>query len=274
MGSGVRVVPVLAMSLLGVFACSDDTTITSPGTGALPPAPVAMAGPPRVLLYTKETEWYHPSTVVATQVMTDRGRARGWTVTVSKDSTVFTPDTLATFDVVVFLNSSGFTMDASQRDAFASYIAEGHGWVGAHAASHTDYDWGFMHDLVGANFCCHPPVVQANVTLQDSSDPIVSHLPPTWSRADEWYTYDHPPEQNKRVHVLLAMDENSVRPDYPGPDLPAVLRVGFHATTWKQQFGATRSFYTGMGHTPETWQDEMFVQMMLKAVEWAGGHGT
>jgi type 1 glutamine amidotransferase len=232
-----------------------------------------MPAPPRVLLYTKETEWFHPSTPVALQVMTDRGRARGWTVTASKDSAVFTPDALAKIDVVVFLNSSGITMEQPERDALASWIAQGHGWVGAHAASHTDYDWLFMRDLVGGNFCCHPPVVQANVLVQDATDPIVSHIPKTWPHEDEWYTYDHHPEDNPKVKVLLTIDEQSVRPDYPGPDFPAVLRMGFHAAAWKQNFGATRSFYTGLGHTPETWHDETFVSMMLKAVEWAAGQG-
>jgi type 1 glutamine amidotransferase len=264
---------LVATASLGVFACSDDTAVNDPAAAVMDPVPVAAA-PPRVLLYTKETEWFHPSTATATQVMTDRGTARGWTITTTKDSTVFTADSLAKFDVVVFLNSSGMTMDQVQRDAFAAYIAEGHGWVGAHAASHTDYDWSFMHEVVGANFCCHPPVVQANVILQDAADPIVSHLPPTWAHADEWYTYDTRPEANPRVKVLLTMDEQSVRPDYPGPGLPAVLSVGYHAVTWKQQLGATRSFYTGLGHTPETWQDENFIQMMLKAVEWAGGAST
>ena len=273
MVSRVRIVPFVAAAMLGVFACTDDTTVTPPSTPAIDPVPAATPAPPRVLLYTKETEWYHPSTPVALQVMTDRGKARGWTITASKDSAIFTVDSLTKFDVVVFLNSSGMTMSQPERDAFAGYIAEGHGWVGAHAASHTDYDWSFMHEVVGANFCCHPPVVQANVLVQDTSDPLVSHLPAVWAHADEWYTYDSRPENNPRVKVLLALDEKSVRPDYPGPDQPQVLSVGFHATTWKQQLGATRSFYTGLGHTPETWHDENFIIMMLKAVEWAGGKG-
>ena len=242
------------------------------GEGGAADAPAAV-NPPRVLLYTKETEWFHPSTTTATEVMTARGKARGWTVTATKDSAVFTPASLEAFDVIVFLNSSGFTMNGVQRDAFASYIAKGHGWVGAHAASHTDYDWLFMRDLVGANFCCHPPIMPANLLVQDQTDPIVAHLPAIWNRTDEWYTYDRRPEEVPGLKVLLTMDEQSARPDYPGPDISPVMRVGYHATTWKQQFGATRSFYTGMGHTPETWREEPFVTMMVKAIEWAGAKG-
>jgi type 1 glutamine amidotransferase len=261
-----------ALLVAPIWGClASDTEVAPTVASTAPPAAPTVAAPPRVLIYNKETEWIHLSTPVAEQVITDRGRARGWTVTASKDSAVFTPDNLKSYDVIAFLNSSGMTMDQTQRDAFASWIASGHGWVGAHAASHTDYDWSFMRDVVGTSFCCHPPVTPANVNVQDAADPIVSHLPSTWNRADEWYTYDKRPEDNPRIHVLLTMDESSVRPDYPGPDLPAVLRVGYHATTWKQQFGATRVFYTGMGHTVESWQDENYILMILKAIEWAAG---
>ena len=257
-----------ALSLLGLglLACSDDTTL--PPTNVLPEAGMPAAAP-RVLLYSKETEWFHASTPVAAQVITDRGRARGWTVTATKESAIFTPEGLRGFDVVVFLISSGRTLDEAQRGAFASWIAAGHGWAGAHAASHTDYDWIFMRDLVGASFLGHPPIMQANVLLDAPDDPIVAHLPKAWARADEWYTFDRRPERDPNVKVLLSLDETSARPDYPGPNLPAALRVGAHPITWKQQFGATRSFYTGMGHTEESWHDEAFVTMMINGIEWA-----
>jgi uncharacterized protein len=254
--------------VMAASACSSHDTrvlVADAGLAAIG----ARARPPRVVLYTKETEWFHPSTPVATEVLLERGRARGWDVTATKESAFFLEEAFEQTDVVVFLNSSGMTMNQKERDAFATYIAKGHGWVGAHAASHTDYDWTFMHALVGATFCCHPPVMQANVVVQDVKDPLVAHLPAAWAVTDEWYTYDRRPEDNPRIKVLLTLDETSARPDYPGPNESPVLRVGYHATTWTQQFGATRVFYTGLGHMEETWRDELFITMMTKAVEWA-----
>lgn len=259
-----------ALGLLGLLACSDDTALSPPRAAGEAGAPgTTAAAPARVLLYSKETEWFHTSTPVAAQVMVERGRARGWTVTATKESAIFTPEGLRGFDVVVFLISSGKTLDESQRGAFASWVAAGHGWAGAHAASHTDYDWVFMRDLVGASFLGHPPIMEANALLDAPDDPIVAHLPKVWTRTDEWYTFDRRPELDPNVRVLLSLDETSARPDYPGPNLPAALRVGAHPITWKQNFGATRSFYTGMGHTVESWQDEAFVTMMVNGIEWA-----
>jgi type 1 glutamine amidotransferase len=258
----------LPVSLAAPGCSSPPTDLGARDAGAASAAPPSHA--PRVLLYTKETEWFHPSTPVATEVMLARGAARGWEVTATKESTGFTDEALAGVDVLVFLNSSGITMDGKQRDAFAAWVASGHGWVGVHAASHTDYDWTFMHALVGATFCCHPPIMPAYLDVQDRSDPIVAHLPARWAHTDEWYTYDRRPEDDPRIKVLLTLDEKSAHPDYPGPDLSPVLRVGYHATTWKHELGATRSFYTGLGHTVESWADDRFVTMIVKAVEWAG----
>src|SRR3954451_10236628 len=101
-----RLAGLVALLLFGPMACTDDTTITpsSAAAAAAAPAPDASA-PPRVLIYTKQTEWIHPSTETGTKVMNERGKARGWVITTSKDSTVFTAESLAKFDVVFFLNT-------------------------------------------------------------------------------------------------------------------------------------------------------------------------
>ncbi len=260
----------VATLVLTLSACeSADTQIPVKDAGSSSTPIVTRTTPIRVLLYTKETEWMHPSTPVAAKVMLERGRLRGWDVRESKESSELLKEDIGKTDVIFFLNSSGMTMNQAERDAFASYIAQGHGWVGAHAASHTDYDWPFMADLIGAIFCCHPPMAPGNLVVQDPSDPIVAHLPKTWAHTDEWYTYSRRPESNPKVKVLLTVDEHSIRPDYPGPGEYPGLAVGYHATTWTNRFGATRVFYTGLGHAPETWQDELFLTMLIKAVEWA-----
>jgi type 1 glutamine amidotransferase len=109
----------------------------------------------------------------------------------------------------------------------------------------------------------------ANLIVEDPSDPIVTHLPRVWARTDEWYTFDRRPEDNPRLKVLLRLDEASAHPSYPGPDLPAAIAVGHHPLTWRQELGATRSFYTALGHTDESWSEEGFVAMVVKAIEWA-----
>lgn len=228
------------------------------------------AGPTRglrVLLFEKETEWFHPSNPVADEVMREVGASRGWTVTSTKDAGVFTPQGLAPFDVVVFLLTSGPCLDPAQRDALRAFIASGRGYAGVHSASHTDYDSPYYVGLVGASFKGHPLLFDMDVRVVDPSDPIVRDLPALWHRNDEWYTFWERPELTPGVHVLLSLEEDS-NAGYPGAD--AWLRVGQHPLAWRQEYGGGRSFYTALGHTVESWSEPAFVRHFALGVEWAG----
>ena len=59
MGRGRQCIITAALGLLGLFACNDDTSLPA-STAAEAGAPVVAPAPPRVLLYSKETEWYTP----------------------------------------------------------------------------------------------------------------------------------------------------------------------------------------------------------------------
>ena len=48
-----------------------------------------------------------------------------------------------------------------QEADFERYIQAGGGFVGVHAATDTEYDWGWYGRLVGAYFLSHPKNQQA-----------------------------------------------------------------------------------------------------------------
>ena len=41
-----------------------------------------------------------------------------------------------------------------------------------------------------------------------------------------------------------------------------------HPIAWYHEFGGGRAFYTGMGHTEESYDDSNFKQHLLGAIEW------
>ena len=85
------------------------------------------------------------------------GAANGFTVVATEDPAQFTDANLATFDVVVFLSTTGEVLNDAQQAAFERYIQGGGGYAGIHAASDTEYTWPWYGELVGGYFRNHPP---------------------------------------------------------------------------------------------------------------------
>lgn len=236
-------------------------------------SPNEDAGPRalRVLFFQEEgadVGWFHTSNPVADRVMTAIGVERGWETTTAKTSTgYFTPEVLNTFDVVVYLISSGTVLEQSERDALVAFMALGKGYVGVHSASFTDPDWQWYIDLVGTRFATESDgLYSAGVLVENRGIRLGGHLSSPWTRTDQWYVFLTPPEDNRNLQILLSLDEDSLAPTYPDG-----IRVGYHPIAWRQFYGGGRSFYTAMGHTNESYEEPAFVTLIADGIEWAGG---
>jgi len=152
---------------------------------------------------------------------------------------------------VVFLSTIGDVLDANQQTAFESYIRGGGGYLGVHAAADTEYDWPFYGTLVGAWFDSHPAIQSVTSITEDRAHPGTAHLPPTWTRTDELYNYRTNPRST--AHVLATLDEST----YSGGNM------GDHPITWCKTVDSGRSFYTGWGHTQESYADNNFRAQLL-----------
>jgi len=49
------------------------------------------------------------------------------------------------------------------------------------------------------------------------------------------------------------------------------LQPSNYPSTWAQQYGKGRSFYTSMGHRLEVWNDPVFQQILVGGLKWAVG---
>jgi cytochrome c len=163
---------------------------------------------------------------------------------------------------VIFLSTTGNVLNTGQQNAFENYIQDGGGFVGIHAAADTEYDWGFYGNLVGAYFKSHPAIQQATVKVADRTHPATRHLPERWVRTDEWYDYRTNPRGD--VHVLATLDETT----YTGENMNTNAD---HPIAWCQPFEGGRSFYTGGGHTQESYGEPAFQQHLLGGIRWAAG---
>ncbi|MBP2325019.1 PKD repeat protein/glucose/arabinose dehydrogenase [Kibdelosporangium banguiense] len=214
----------------------------------------------RALVFSKTAGFRHdaiPDGIAAIQKL---GQEHNFTVDSTEDATAFTDANLARYQVVIFLSTTGDVLDDTQQASFERYVRAGGGYAGVHAASDTEYGWAWYGSLVGAYFKQHPAPQQATVKVEDPAHPSTQGLPTLWSRTDEWYDYQTNPRS--KVHVLAELDEKSYTGGTMGSD---------HPITWCQDYDGGRSWYTGLGHTKESYTEPNFLHQLLGGIQTAAG---
>jgi cytochrome c len=174
----------------------------------------------------------------------------------------FNEENLKRYSAVVFLNTTGDVFNPAQQADFERYIQAGGGFVGIHSATDTEYDWPWFGKLVGGFFDGHPNnpnVRDGQVTVLDKNHPATKDLPDTWTKKDEFYDFK---EFNPDVKVLITVDEKSYGWDKHGD---------FHPITWYHEFDGGRSFYTGFGHTDESFSEPETLEIIKGGILWAIG---
>ncbi len=215
-----------------------------------------------VLVFSKTAGFRHSSIPVGQAAIKELGADNGFRVTVSEDAATFNDADLRRYEAVVFLSTTGDVLDPVQQASFERYINRGGGYVGVHAASDTEYDWPWYGALVGAYFNGHPAQQDAVVEIEDSRNPSTRGLPWRWERFDEWYNFRSYTDGS--VHVLARLDETTYD---PGP----TAMGADHPIAWCQEFDGGRSWYTGMGHTEESYADPLFLSHLLGGIEQVAG---
>ncbi|WP_112238196.1 ThuA domain-containing protein [Kribbella monticola] len=213
------------------------------------------------LVFSKTAGFRHDSIPAGIQAIKDLAAANNFTVTATEDAAMFNDTELAKYEVVIWLSTTGDVLNADQQAAFERYIRNGGGYAGIHSASDTEYDWPWYGKLVGAYFDSHPAgTPNATVKVEDHAHPSTKDAPTLWPRTDEWYNYRSNP--CGAVHVLASMDEAS----YTGGNMGVE-----HPIAWCQDYDGGRAWYTGMGHTIESYSDPTFLKHILGGIKTAAG---
>lgn len=212
----------------------------------------------QVLVFHETQGWHHKSIPDGVAAIKEMGKTNKFEVIDSADSQVFLSDDLSQYDLIVFLNTTGDVFNEGEQQAFRKYIENTGNYLGIHSASDTEYEWPFYGKLVGAYFQGHPKVQTAKIHVKDSSNEMVSHLPPSWERIDEWYNFKNIRDD---INVLLELDESS----YEGGE-----NGDFHPIAWYKStgFGGV-SIYTAGGHTGESYTDPLFREHLLRCIRFA-----
>lgn len=220
--------------------------------------------PQRMLVFSRTAGFRHDSITVGAEALMKLGKEMGLEVEWSQEGAIFRDEELARFGVVVFLSTTGDVLDDAQQAAMERFIRAGRGWVGIHAAADTEYEWAWYMGLVGAAFKSHPATQPATIHVVDRTHPSTRHLPARWTRTDEWYDYQKSPRGN--VHVLMTLDESS----YEGGTMSKEPPFD-HPIAWCHIYDGGRAFYTGLGHTRESFAEPVFIEHLRGGIAWALG---
>lgn len=232
-----RIIPALALLVL-FFSCKQEA--------------------PRVLVFSKTNGYRHESITAGKAALQKLGAEKGFAVDTTEVAEDFTEENLKKYRAVVFLSTTMDVLNDTQQNTFKRFIQGGGGFVGIHAAADTEYDWWWYGKLVGAYFKSHPKTQEAKFKKVKPFGNGVN-LPDEWIRTDELYNYK---KISDDIIPLFMLDETSYEGGENGDN---------HPIAWYHDFDGGRSFYTGMGHTNESYVDPMFLDHVYQGILYAIG---
>jgi type 1 glutamine amidotransferase len=241
----------------------------------------AADAPKKILFFSKSSGFQHDMIAhapgqmsPAEKILAELGKKNNLEFTFTKDGSLFTPENIAKYDAFCFYTTGDLTtlggdknppMSTEGKAAFLEAIHDGKGFVGIHAATDTFHSGAEGLDpyikMIGAEFITHGSQQPAHQIVVDKNFPGMSAVPDDFGPTEEWYSLK---SFSPDLHVLLVQDTASMhkqgpynRPNYP--------------STWAQQYGKGRAFYTSMGHRDDVWSNPVFQQVLVGGLKWAVG---
>lgn len=221
--------------------------------------------PLNVLVFSKTSGFRHASISSGLKMLYDQSKKQNWVITATEDASILRDNLFDKMDLVVFLNPTGDAICDAGQKAFEKFMKKGKGFVGIHAAADCEYEWPYYGSLVGGYFLTHPPAQEATVIFENFDHPAMKPFKgmKTYTTVDEWYSFkENPRETNK---VLARLDESTI-----GDTKDDKWKMDDHPLIWWNDKDNVRSFYTVFGHTHEAFQDQLIIDHITNAINWAG----
>lgn len=211
---------------------------------------------PAILAFSKTDGFRHSSIPAGKAALIKLGKENDFSVDTTENAAVFTDNNLKKYRAVVFLNTTDNVLNETEQVGLKNFIRNGGGFVGIHAATDTEFDWPWYNKLVGAYFVDHPKVQEATLVIKDKNHPATDFLGDTWQKTDEWYNFR---DINPDINVLITIDESTYSGGTNGKN---------HPISWYHIYDGGKVFYTAMGHTAESYTDELFLKHVLGGIQY------
>lgn len=220
----------------------------------------------KVLVIATPSKYHYEYIPVARESLERLARLHAFGITWTNDPAVFDGD-LHQYAAVVFLNTPAEQLTAAQRRHFEDYMrAGGNAMVVHRAAIIPPNAWPWYEKLVGRSFVNHPMIQTAVVTVADKGFPATFGIPERWIWSDEFYVTANP--YDIRIDPVLKVEEASYDPSRIWPGQIGKRMGEDHPEAWFRPYEKGRVFVTLLGHTPEMYRDERYLQHLLGGIYW------
>ena len=175
----------------------------------------------------------------------------------------------------VFLNDNVGELlpDPAVREGLARFVREGGGLGGIHGTPWASRNWEEFSVMIGAKSAPHR-IEQGVMKVYDAASPLVKPFggKPLNFR-EEYYRFNHDgfnrlQWENVRVVLTVELDDPRIEPrpwnGYKRPD-------NIYPVSWIRRYGQGRTFYSSLGHMPETFMTPELVGHFLAGVQFLLG---
>lgn len=263
------------------------------------PLALQAQAPKKLLFLTHAALYKHTSLGPAEKAVIELGKTGGYDVTTVEgykqdakqlDFSFLTPEYLAQFDGVMMMTNGNLPLTDAQKQHLLDFVRGGKGFIGAHCASLTFYNYPEFGEMLGGYFQRNlPQGTIAVLKVEDTKHPATKMLGGSWPLVDEFYVFGSAPwNESKpndnldvlfknripmgfsrdRVHVLLSLDTSSMDMSKQ----PNLVKGGDYPQAWTREYGKGRSFYTSLGHRDDIWSgDPVFRAHINGGIRWALG---
>ncbi len=256
--------PVAPAPDAGVEGAGGATSEATDGSGGEPdviseiPEVVLPDGPFKMLVYSKTNGFRSQDAIVVGQnMLTEIADEYDFDVAFTENNDDFTPERLAQYEVVFFLNTSGDVLEPAEEDAFQDWMEDGGAFVGTYRAANTEEDWAFYKELTGQFISQQSVFVALDIqwTPEAANFPGVAGMPSPWNFNSTWFIFDQYREWSTGFGFqILATVE------FQGDTFPV---------SFAREYSNFRSFYVAMGHQASTFEDPLFKQFVTGGILWS-----
>jgi type 1 glutamine amidotransferase/sugar phosphate isomerase/epimerase len=223
----------------------------------------------------------HGSIPTANLAFTLMGSKTGaFETVISRDPSVFRPESLRRFDVVFLNNTVGNLFEEPElRQSLLEFVYGGGGLLGVHGTSvaFTRWpgayeDWPEFGIMLGARGANHRDSDEhVFIKLDDPNHPVNQPFGGKgFEYRDEFFRV-HGPYSRNRVRVLLSIDTEKTDMNQGQARGNCLREDNDYALAWVRQYGRGRVFYCTIAHNPYVFWDPKMLQFYLAATQFALG---